>query len=108
MEKTIFAKKRTSNDGKTFYNYFTKLTKKDGTEVVVQVKFRDECGSPVGANCPMNITFNKKDANYTEKEETYTDSKTQEEKVTTRRIMWVSAWTEGTPYVDTSMDEFED
>ena len=106
MQSTIFAKKRTSKDGKVFNSYLTKLTKKDGEEITVQVKFREECGEP--KNCPMNIVYEKHDANYTEKKETYVDPKTQEEKETVRRVLWISNWTQGEPYVDDSMDAFVD
>lgn len=106
MQSTIFAKKRTAGDGRQFNSYLTKLTKKDGTEITVQVKFREECGEP--KKFPINIVYDKSDVNYSEKSETYIDPKTQEEKETVRRILWVSKWTEGEPYVDTSMDDFAD
>lgn len=106
MQLTVFAKNRTANDGRPFKTYFSKLTKKDGTQVTVQIKFREECGTP--NQCPCNIVVNKNDANFTEKEKTYTDAKTQEEKQTVVRILWVSKWTDGEPCVDHSMDEFVD
>ena len=40
MELTIFAKKRQSNDGRPFFTYLSTLTRKDGEEIKVQVKFR--------------------------------------------------------------------
>ena len=69
MEKTIFAKKRSTKDGtRTFNTYFTKLTDTTtGEEFTVQVKFREECGQPKGDECPINIMFDKNDANFTEK-----------------------------------------
>jgi hypothetical protein len=107
MEKTIFAKKRSTKDGtRTFNSYFTKLVDTTtGEELTVQVKFREECGEP--KNCPCNIIIDKKDVNLSIKDKTYTDEKTQEEKQTTERTLWVSAWKEGSPYVDHSMDNFE-
>ena len=40
MELTVFAKKRTTTEGKRFYTYLTQLTRKeDGEHVSVQVKF---------------------------------------------------------------------
>lgn len=107
MQVTIFGKKRTSADGKTFTSYFTKLTKKDGSEITTQVKFREECGSPKLEQLPMNIMFDKQDANYSEKNITYTD-KEGNVKDAVERVMWVKNWIEGEAYVDTSMDEFED
>lgn len=108
MQKTIFAKQRTSKEGNKFYTYFTTLhnTATD-TDITVQVKFKEECGMPDGKNCPMNIVFDKGDANFTEKNVTYTDESTGEIKETVRRVMWLSKWTEGEAYVDTSMNDFE-
>ena len=54
----------------------------------------------------MNIEFEKVDANYREKVERYNDATTGEEKETTRRVLWISNWSEGEPFIDTSMDEF--
>ena len=105
MEATIFAKKMTSRDGRSYNRYLTKLTKKDGSEVTMNVKFREECGEP--KECPCNIVFDKSDANYVEKLEKYTDKETGEEKETTSKTLWIGKWDFGTPYVDTSLDEFE-
>lgn len=102
MKINVFGKKRTSKDGRTFYTYLSTLTKKDGTEVSVEVKFKEDAGNP--KNVPCTITFDKKDANYSEKVETYLDEN-MEEKETTRRRLWVNKYTE-TPYIDESMDDF--
>lgn len=107
MQITIFAKRKTTRDGKRFYAYFSTLKKKTGEDVTVQVKFKEKCGNPDGDKCPMNIVFDKSAASYREKLETYVDRETGEEKKTLRRTMWVSAWRIGEEYVDTSMDEFE-
>lgn len=106
MEITVFAKKRTATDGRTFNSYFGKLTKKTGEVITAQIKFRDECGAP--SKCPCNIIVNHSDCNYSEKQKTYTDATTQEQKETTERVLWVSGWSDGAEYVDTSMDEFVD
>ena len=82
------------------------MQKKDGSEITAQVKFQTECGTP--QECPCNIIVDKKDANFSEKEKTYTDAKTQEEKQTVERVLWVSKWTNGEPYEDHSMDDFAD
>ena len=103
MEITIFAKKRTTSDGKPFYGYLSKLTRKDGTKQTVSVKFRDECGNPKPEKCPMNIQFNKGAANLATKEFVLEDTG----EVGTSFTLWVSAWEPGTPYVDTSLDDFE-
>ena len=103
MEITIFAKKRTTADGKPFYGYLSTLTRKDGTKQTVSVKFRDECGNPKPEKCPMNIVFNKGAANLATREFVREDTG----EVGTSFTLWVSAWEPGTPYVDTSLDDFE-
>ena len=103
MEITIFAKKRTSNDGKTFYSYLTTLIRKDGSDQTVSVRFREEAGKPKPENCPMNIVIDKGDANISKKK--YVREDTGEEAFSYN--LWVTAWKEGTPYVDTSLDEFD-
>lgn len=107
MKLAIFAKKLTTKQGKPFTKYFTTLTKKNGEEIMVQVKFREECGAPKQEECPMNIVVDKTDCNYREKTSAYTDEDGNEGEFT-EKTLWVSAWTMGEPYVDTSMDEFED
>ena len=102
MQITIFAKKRNTKEGKVFYTYLTKLTKKDGTEVTASVKFRDECGSPKPDQCPCNIVLEKADCNFTTK--TSIDEETGE--MRSNHTLWVNNWTKGEPYVDHSMDDF--
>lgn len=106
MEITIFAKKRQSKDGRTFYTYLSTLTKKTtGEQVTVQVKFRQDAGQPDPHACPMNIVFDKADANYTEKLREIENE--NGEKVTIHsNTLWVSKWETGSAYVDTSMDDF--
>ena len=109
MKLTIFAKKLTSKDGRTYFRYSTTLKRKneDGEveEVYTTVKFREECGSPAGASCPMNIVVDKTDCNYREKIKTYT-SEDGDEKDYLEKVLWIAAWTQGEAYVDTSMDYF--
>ena len=107
MKLTIFAKKLTSKEGRPFAKYFSTLTKKSGEEITVQVKFREDCGAPKAEECPMNILVDKTACNYREKLQTYEDADGNEEEYTSK-ILWVSAWQKGEPYVDTSMDEFEE
>lgn len=102
MEITVFSKQRTTQEGKKFYSYLSRLTKKDGEVITVTVKFRESCGLPDGKQCPMNIQFDKKDANYSVKAVELADGSPAES-----RVLWLSQWEPGTPYVDTSMDEFE-
>ena len=102
MMQAIFAKKKTTKEGKIFHTYLTTLKKKTGEEIIAQVKFRDICGSPEPEKCPMNIVFPRSKANMTVRE--YTREDTRE--ICEQYVMWVSEWAEGKPYRDTSMDEF--
>lgn len=110
MEITVFAKKRNTTDGRVFYTYLSTLTKKDGSTVTTQVKFRDSAGKPNPEECPMNIKFDKTDANFTSKDrsEDVVDEDTGEvtSKIVTSRTLWIAKWSKGSPYVDTSMDDF--
>ena len=103
MEITIYAKKRTTAEGKSFFSYLSTLTRKDGTKQTVSVKFRDECGNPKPENCPMNVKFDKGNANMTTREFVREDTG----EVGTSYTLWVSAWEPGTPFVDHSLDDFE-
>ena len=103
MKINVFGKKRTTEDGKKFYTYLTKLSKKDGTEVTTQVKFREECGNP--KKVPCTIEFDKKNANYSETDDYYIDENDVEVPFV-RRELWITNYTES-DYIDTSMDDFE-
>lgn len=103
MEITIYAKKRTTKEGKSFYSYLSNLTRKDGTKLTVSVRFRDECGNPKPENCPMSIKFDKRDANLSTRK--FVRFETGE--VGTSNTLWVSSWEPGTPFVDHSLDDFE-
>ncbi len=102
MFLTIFAKKRTSNENKSFYTYLTQLKKKESDEsVTVQVKFPDDI-KPNPLECPMNIEVEKKDANL------------QEKKVNTdngeivSRTLWVKEYNVSeNPYEDSSLDDYD-
>ena len=107
MEKTIFAKKRTTKEGKIFYTYLTTLHKKTTDEdITVQVKFREECGQPKADECPMNIVLNDGDMNFTEKNREYT-TEDGEIKTIVERTLWVNKWSQGSPYIDESMNDFD-
>lgn len=102
MEITIFAKKRTSSDGRSFYSYLATLPRKDGTDQTMTVRFREECGSPDPKSCPMNIKVDRDDANVSKR--SYTNANGDQ---SVGYTLWVSAWAEGAPYVDLSLDEFD-
>lgn len=101
-ELTIFAKKRTTDDGKKFFSYLTKLTKKSGEEIVASVKFREDCGAPDGKKCPCIIEVPDGCCNFNTGK--YQDEASGMEMPS--YTIWVSEWKEGCPFVDTSMDEF--
>lgn len=103
MEITVYAKKFTGEGNKTFYCYLSSLPRKDGTKQTIAVKFRDVCGAPKPEKCPMNIVIDKKNANVVTKQFEREDTG----EVGTSYTMWVSAWKEGKPFVDTSFDEFD-
>nr|DAJ65524.1 MAG TPA: hypothetical protein [Caudoviricetes sp.] len=102
MFLTIFAKKRTSKENKSFYTYLTQLKKKDSEEsVTVQVKFPDDI-KPNPLECPMNIEVEKKKANL------------QEKKVNTdggeivSRTLWIKDYNVSeNPYEDSSLDNYD-
>lgn len=103
MEITIFAKNCRSKDGRNFVKYVARLTKKDGTKIPAQVKIPEE-KRPYPAECPMNIIIEKGKANLSEKH--YVNESTGE--MHTRYELWVSDYTKGKPYVDHSLDDFDD
>ena len=109
MQIPIFAKKKVTKEGKIFYRYITTLKRRtedgDVEEVTTEVKFKEDCGAPKGEECPVNILVEKKDCNYREKIDTYTDEDGVE-KDYLKKVLWVSSWNLGEPYVDTSMDDF--
>lgn len=103
MEITIYAKKRVKEEGGTFYSYLTKMRKKDGTDVTVAVKFREECGHPKPENCPMNVIVDKEKANMSTRDFIREDTG----EIAKSHTLWVTSWRPGSEYVDKSLDDFE-
>lgn len=101
MELTIFAKNRTSAEGKAFVTYLTTLTKKTGEEMTVSVKFREDCGSPKKEKCPCNIIVEKEDCNLAKRN--YTD---KDGNPALSYTLWISKYSDGSEYVDHSLDDF--
>lgn len=101
MQITVYAKKRTMANGKTFYNYLSRLSSRQGEVLPVNVKFPEGI-EPDPSRCPMNIVFTKADANLSYQRYT---NKHGEESISA--TLWVKAWEEGEPFVDTSLDDFE-
>lgn len=104
MQIAIFAKKRTTREGKTFYQFLTTLTRHDGTTETMRVAFRDVDGNaqPKPETCPRNIVVERDNANIATTR--YTDNETGE--VKQRKTLWVTRWEPGEEYVDHSLDEY--
>ena len=104
MQIAIFAKKRTTREGKTFYQFLTTLTRHDGTTETMRVAFRDVDGNaqPKPETCPRNIVVERDNANIATTR--YTDNETGE--VKQRKTLWVTHWEPGEEYVDHSLDEY--
>lgn len=102
MELTVFAKKRTTTEGKRFYTYLTQLIRKeDGERVTVQVKFPEGL-APKADDCPLSITVDKEKANLATKK-----LGTENGEITSRTL-WIKEYTiSENPFEDTSLDDYE-
>lgn len=104
MNITVFAKRRTTQEGKHFYSYLTTLKKNDGTELTTAIKFQESCGNPKPEECPLNIIVDKKDANLSVKK--FVNPETGE--AFDSHTLWVKNWTkDSNVWSDTSLDDFE-
>lgn len=103
MEITIFAKKRNTKEGKLFITYLSTLTKKSGEKETVSVKFKDTCPAPKPEDCPLNIVIEKQNANLSSR--MFTNPNNGE--VAISKTLWVTEYTLGGEYVDTSLDDYE-
>ncbi len=102
MKLTVFGKNRVTSEGKPFVTYLTRLTRKDQTEVTVQVKFRQDCVPP--RDLPAIIMVDRRECSMSEKTIPMEDGE-----VKVSRTLWVYAWEpSGEVYVDHSMDDYED
>lgn len=109
MKVLVFGKKRQTKDGKNFTSYVTKLTKKDGDEVSMSVKFREECGAPKLEETPCYIELDKNNANIATKKIEVTDEESGEIREVESKTLWIQDWTmSNEKYVDHSLDDFED
>ncbi|MBP5442649.1 MAG: hypothetical protein J6Y60_05360 [Treponema sp.] len=111
MKITIYAKKRSTKEGKTFYNYLSKLTNKNGEEIPITVHFKMSAGMPNPDDCPCVIEFDKKNANLSKKERAYakTDVVTGEviEEHYIDNQLWLSDWNMIGEAEDHSLDDFD-
>ena len=105
MELAIFAKKRQTRDGRTFYTYLTTLTKKDGEEVTCSAKFSEAFPAPKPETCPINIIVDKADCNFRAKR--LINEATGE--VFMSNTLWINKWAASpNEWEDHSMDDFEE
>ena len=99
---TIFAKKRTTKEGREFTSYLTRLTRKDGSEQTMTAKFKEDDGPRI-EDCPLNIEVDKSDMNISKKKYEQEDG-TESVGYT----LWIKAWSESEEqWLDASLDEFE-
>lgn len=103
MEISLFAKKRTTKEGKGFYVYLSTLPKKDGSMIGCNVRFKDGCTVPDAKDCPMNICIEKEHCNLSQR--SYEREDTGEQ--TIAYTLWVGAWSQGSAYVDHSLDDID-
>lgn len=102
MEISVFAKKVTMSNGKSFTKYLSTLTTKDGEQQGVRVMFAEGCEAPKPADCPLNIVIDKGDCNVSKKK--YTDKNGNSG---VARTLWVNKYSLGSEYVDNSMDDYD-
>ena len=103
MKITVYAKKRSTKDGKTFYTYISKLPKKDGSTVTASVMFPED-NKPKPDACPCNIEFKHENANLDRKTDVAEDGNVYE-----RNTLWLKKFEfSAEKFVDTSLNEFED
>ena len=104
MEISIYAKKRQTKDGRTFYVYLSTLRKKDGSEIPCSVKFNKDLTPPKPETCPCNIIVDKEHCNLSSKK--FFREETGE--ILETHTLWVNQYAAGGEFVDHSMDDIED
>lgn len=102
MEITVFAKKRNRKDGKTFFSYLARLTKKTGEVITATVRFRDTAPVMKPETCPCIIIVDKTNCQFSSKLITADNGKEY-----ISNTLWIADYAKSDkPYIDTSMDEF--
>ncbi len=111
MKINVFGKS-IEYQGKKFPAYTGRLTNKDGTELTVTVKFRQDCGGPDLKDCPCQIEFPRQNANLVIKDLKDSDGMPLVNEATGEvkksKTLWIAAWKMVGPYIDHSLDDFED
>lgn len=106
MKITVFAKKKQTKEGKTFYSYLATI-KKAGEPTTVSVRFTDDAGHPKPEECPCNIEFDKADANMSSRK--VTQEVDGVPVVNEYLTMWLNSWEYSKDiYVDHSMDDISE
>lgn len=112
MQLNIFHKKGLSSDGRPFPIYLSTITKKDGTQTSVNVKFREVCGNPDPKDCPCVIEVDREKANLVtrpiivEEDGVKVVLTNDDGEPKTRNTLWVSGWRMVGPYIDHSLDDY--
>lgn len=107
MKLLVFGKNRQTKDGRNFTAYVSKLPKKDGSDLTVTVKFREECGAPKLDECPLYIDVQKDNANLATKNKEITTEDGEVQDVVSHTL-WIKDWARNPEkYVDHSLDEFD-
>lgn len=101
MKITVFCKERNGKDNNKFLSYISKLTKKTGEEVTVQLKFSEECGKIKKDSCPCIIDVEVSDCSYSERKVI------KDDREIINRVLWINKYTKTDDvFVDTSASCF--
>lgn len=115
MKINVFKKERTTRDGRKFDTYIGRLVKKDGEVLTVQVKFKNNVKLP--KEFPIGMEIEKANANLSSRKyDSFTTiyNKDNGEIINTDKVeklsytFWVSAIKSTFPFIDNSLDDFED
>lgn len=112
MQINVFHKKGTSSDGRAFPIFLSTLTKNNGEQTSVNVKFRDVCGAPDPKDCPCIIEVPREKANLVikpiivEEDGVKVVLTNDDGEPKMRNTLWVSDWSMVGPYIDHSLDEY--
>ena len=105
MKITVFNRKAKTHDGRAFNVFVSSLTKNDGSDQYVTVRYsgKDKNKEFDPTKCPYIIEFNKEDANLSSK--SFEDKKTGEKRK--NFTLWIKDYTVSEEkFVDHSLDDF--
>lgn len=105
MLLTLYAKNRTTTQGKPFTIFLATLTRRDGSTITADVRFKQEAGTPDAKKCPVNIEVDKAACNLSTRA---WQSPATGEVIDTYKL-WVSTWKySDIEYEDHSLDDIAD